>query len=432
MTGDRILLPMPHPGQQAIRSEARRFNWLSAGRRWRKTTLVMAIAVEAALRGERWIWGAPTFDQVRVGWDETRHAASGVATFTQQRMTAEFPTGGAIIYRSLDNPDNARGHTAYGVIIDEAGDVKPEAWYEVLRPMLIDTNGMAWVVGTPKGRNWFYREYQAAADRQDSAHWQAPTVGCEIVDGRLMRRKHRLENPEIPWAEIEHLFNTLPSGIFRQEILAEFLENEGAVFRNVRQCIGAGPDSPDANRRYVMGVDWAQQNDFTVLAVMEAESRRTCELDRFNQIGWDVQRGRLAAMAERWHVTGILAEENSIGGPNIEQLQSEGLPVKGFTTTSQSKQDIMVALQLAFERGEITIPDDPVVIDELEAFEARRLPSGRWQYSAPEGLHDDTVIALALAYEAANRPAGVQVLRTGNLYGSRARANRSGRRGSRI
>ena len=103
---------MPHPGQQTVRRDSQRFNWLSAGRRWRKTTLMMAIAVEGALKGMTWLWGAPTFDQVRIGWNETRHAAGGAANFTQQRMTAEFPTGGEIIYRSLDDANNARGHTA--------------------------------------------------------------------------------------------------------------------------------------------------------------------------------------------------------------------------------------------------------------------------------------------------------------------------------
>jgi len=172
----------------------------------------------------------------------------------------------------------------------------------------------------------------------------------------------------------------------------------------------------------VMGVDWAQSYDFTVLTVIERETRRVCAIDRFNQIGWEVQRGRLQALARQWQVCDILAEENSIGGPNIEQLQSEGLPVKGFTTTAQTKQDIIVALQLAFERSEIGIPDDEMLMGELQAFEATRLPSGRWRYEAPEGMHDDCVISLALAWEAANRPSNIQIVRSAaSLYGSRER-----------
>lgn len=436
MTGDikpmitkAIRLPYPHPGQQSVRRQARRFNWLSAGRRWRKTTLAMQIAVEAAVTGGTYLWGAPTFDQVRIGFNETRQAAADVADFNQSRMTVTFPGGGQIVYRSLDNPDNARGYTADGVIIDEVGDVKAAAWSEVLRPMLIDTNGWAWGIGTPRGRNWFWQEHsKAAADNDDSTiSWQIPTLGVRIENGRLIRVLHPRENPDIPFSEIEHLFRTLPADIFRQEILAEFVENEGAVFRNIRACVADGLERPSSNHRYVMGVDWAQQHDFTVLIVMEAETRRVCALDRFNQIGWDVQRGRLAALASKWSVSAILAEENSIGGPNIEQLQREGLPVKSFTTTNQSKQDIMIALQLAFEREEIGIPDDSVLIGELEAYKATRLPSGRWRYEAPEGMHDDTVVALALAYEAANRPARISIqYGAAALYGSRGKTTSRG------
>ena len=117
MTGveksDRIRLPYPHQGQILVRKEAKRFNWLSAGRRWRKTTLAMAIAVENAVKGKTIIWGAPTYDQVSVGFEETRKAAHSVVKFNQSRMEAHFPNGGRILYRSLDNPDNARCQPCY-------------------------------------------------------------------------------------------------------------------------------------------------------------------------------------------------------------------------------------------------------------------------------------------------------------------------------
>jgi hypothetical protein len=135
---NELLLPYPHPGQIAVRQQARRFNWLAAGRRWRKTSLVMTIAAEAALRGQQILWGAPIYDQVRIGWEELRHGAARVATFNNTLMTARFPTGGTITFRSLDNPDSARGHTADGVVLDETADIAADAWSEVLRPTPLD------------------------------------------------------------------------------------------------------------------------------------------------------------------------------------------------------------------------------------------------------------------------------------------------------
>ncbi|MBD3354309.1 MAG: hypothetical protein GF364_22695 [Candidatus Lokiarchaeota archaeon] len=401
-----IQLPSPHPGQQAVRRQARRINVLSAGRRWRKTTLMVSIGVEAAVHQKAVLWGAPTFDQVRIGWNETRHAAGGVADFKTSTMTATFPGGGIIVYRSLDDPDNARGHTADGVIIDEAGDVAERAWYEVMRPMLIDTDGWAWIVGTPKGRNWFWREYAAALDRDDAARWQIPTLGCRIEDGRLVRDPHPLENPDIPWREIEHIFSTTPIDVFRQEIMAEFLENQGAVFRNISANLYAGGETPEdhAEHRIVMGVDWGKQRDFTALSVVCADCRKELALDRFNQIDYTVQRGRLRALAERWHVGHIVAESNAMGTPIIEQLVRDSLPVQGFETTASTKPPLIESLALAFEREEVEWLEHPAATMELEAYERKVSgTTGRSQYSAPEGLHDDTVMARALANHAINQ-----------------------------
>jgi hypothetical protein len=123
------------------------------------------------------------------------------------------------------------------------------------------------------------------------------------------------------------------------------------------------------------------------------------EIDRFRGIEYSLQRARLQALYERHGKPTILAEANSMGGPVIEQLARDGLRVKPFMTTNASKSEAIEALALAFERGEIKIPNDPVLIGELQAFEAKPLPSGLMRYDAPSGGHDDTVMALAIAWQ---------------------------------
>ncbi len=409
----KIKLPYPHPGQRAVLKQAKRFNWLSAGRRWRKTTLGVMVAVENAIEGREIFWGAPTYDQVRLAWRETKRAAGGVMEFTQMRMTAELPqTGGRIVYRSLDDPDNARGHTADGVVMDEVGDIKKDAWYEVLRPVLIDTGGFLWAVGTPKGRNWFWREHRNALDRGDSMSWQVPTVGCEVTDDGLIRKPHPLENPDINFAEIEQIYRTTPSDIFRQEILAAFIENEGAVFRNIHACMTKEEAKPSEHKDHyvVMGVDWGKQNDFTAISVGCRDCKRELAIDRFNQIDYAFQRKRLEALVDKWGVSSILPERNSMGEPIIEQLVRDGLPVGrgtdndwGFQTTASTKSPLIENLALALERQEWAFVDNPTWIAELEAYE-RKVSSatGRSKYSAPEGMHDDTVMARALMLRGAD------------------------------
>jgi hypothetical protein len=155
--------------------------------------------------------------------------------------------------------------------------------------------------------------------------------------------------------------------------------------------------------QYVMGVDWGKHNDFTVLTVIDIDTQEVVALDRFNQIDYTFQRGRLKALFDRFQPVTIIAEANSMGEPNIEQLQREGLPVTAFTTTNATKAVAVEALALAFERGDIRILNDPVLIGELQAFEMSQTPSKMIRYAAPEGMHDDTVISLALAWQGAAR-----------------------------
>ena len=77
--------------------------------------------------------------------------------------------------------------------------------------------------------------------------------------------------------------------------------------------------------------------------------------------------------------------------------------VQGFTTTNATKAKVINGLQLAFEQQSIRILDNPIQTAELMAYQSERLPSGLIRYNAPDGMHDDTVIALALAWEGAER-----------------------------
>jgi phage FluMu gp28-like protein len=349
------------------------------------------------------IWASLTFDQSRTAMDETRKAVGANGTMNESRMSCTLPNGGRILYRSLDHPDTLRSKTAGGVVIDEAPFTSGRAWHEVVRPTLIDTNGFVWLIGTPKGQNWYWQEWQKAASRPDWALFHAPTLGVCITEGGLVREPHPLENPYIPYAEIVDLYNTMPERAFRQEILAEFTESGGGVFRRVRECAVAQPqDKPIEGHLYVAGVDWARTNDYTVICVIDATIGALVYMDRFNQIDYRTQTSRLVAVCERFNLAAIYSEANSMGGPLTEDLQQRGLPVYRFDTTAQSKQPLIQSLELAFERDQIKILPDEILIGELQAYEQQRMASGI-HYGAPEGMHDDCVMALSIAWRAAGR-----------------------------
>jgi hypothetical protein len=110
-----------------------------------------------------------------------------------------------------------------------------------------------------------------------------------------------------------------------------------------------------------------------------------------------------------------VAEANAMGGPIISRLQNgymtvlgefrAALPVQAWTATNATKAAVVQALSLAIEQGELTLLDDAVQKGELQAFESTVTQTGLVRYAAPEGMHDDAVIALALAWSGAAQEA---------------------------
>jgi hypothetical protein len=317
---------------------------------------------------------------------------------SEQEKFMELVSGGKLEFFSLDNPDAIRGKKFKRFIVNEAAFVPNllDIFNLVIRPTLIDYRGEADFAGTPKGYNGFWQLYNMTGE--DFAHWQMSSY----------------QNPHIPKSELDALNPTLPENAgkttvlleraWMQEIMAEFLEDGGGVFRGVTQAATLSPSEPVEGRQYVIGVDWGRTNDATVLSVIDTSEKVQVYLDRMTDTDYASQRLRLAALSKRYNDATVIAETNSMGQPNIEALQAAQVNVTGFTTTNATKAEIIQKLELAFELRQIRILNNAIQTAELMAYESEKLPSGLVRYQAPEGMHDDTVMALALAWYGADRP----------------------------
>lgn len=383
-----LTLPRRLDWQNQVVRDAKRFNVVDIGRRAGKTTLGIDRCATRETLSYPVGWFSPSYKMLVEIW---RTAVQILTPITNRRSVQdhrlELVTGGVIEFWSLDNPDVARGRKYRRVIVDEAAMIPAlmDAWNYVLRPTLTDFGGDAYFLSTPKGRNGFWQMYQWGVDPEMSewASWKMPSY----------------VNDKINPAEFDAMRDALPEMVYRQEILAEFLENEGAVFRNIAACMNAPATTPEAHAGHtiVAGIDWGKQNDFTAISVGCRDCRMEVAKDRFNQIDYVFQRDRLKVLCERWQPATILAESNSIGEPNLEMLQRDGLPVMPFQTTATTKPPLIENLALALERTEWQFQDDRVWTMELEAYERTVSPTtGRSSYSAPEGGHDDTVMSRAL------------------------------------
>jgi hypothetical protein len=296
-------------------------------------------------------------------------------------MRLEIIGGGVIEFWSLDKPESIRGKKYKMFIVNEAGFVPDLMNIRnfIITPTLIDYQGSDIYAGTPKGMNGFFALYNN--QQEDWARWQMSSYS----------------NPFIPTSELDSLKTLMPERAFQQEILAQFLEDGGGVFRRVRDVSTLQP-MEGGSGQYVIGVDWGRSNDSTVFSVLDVATKQQVAMDRMQDTDYASQRLRLKAMAERFNNAQIIAEANSMGQPNIEALQNMGCYVTAFTTTNATKANIIQSLELAFERGDIMLLKDEYQITELMAYQSEKLPSGLVRYGSPEGLHDDTVMALALAW----------------------------------
>jgi hypothetical protein len=392
-----IRLPKPHSKQGAIKHHPAKRKTITAGRRVGKTTLAAMAASEKSLAGRRVLYAAPTQEQTDAFWDCCRRwfaaaIKAGYVYKNESRRLIEFPHGGRIRAKTAWDADTLRGDYADLLILDEFARMKANAWGEVGAPMLIDNDGEAWFISTPKRKNHFHTMHvRGLGDGERWASWHFTSF----------------DNPHLSQVALDEITQDMSEEEYRQEILAEFLDNEGAVFRNIAACLGAQPTTPDQHKGHgiVIGVDWGKQQDYTVFSAVCRDCMCEVDLDRSNKIDYSWQRHRLATMVQRWDAYTVLPERNSMGEPIIEQLLLDGLPIAsgpdgqpGFQTTTSTKPQLIESLALTLERTEVQWLDIPIATAELEAYERKvSLTTGRPTYSAPEGVHDDTVVARALA-----------------------------------
>jgi hypothetical protein len=273
-------------------------------------------------------------------------------TLSESERRMDFREGGMIAVRSTHYPDYLRGAGLDLAVLDEAAFMEPGVWPEIVRPMLLDRRGEALFLSTPFGRNHFWELYKIGLDPEED-EWAS-----------FHFRSH--DNPLISRDELAAIERITPPRVWRAEYLAEFIDDAGQVFRGIREAATAPLDAqPVPGRRYVAGVDWGREIDYTCIVVIDAETRQMVAIDRFNRIGWEFQRERLKIVCDRWQPAVIWAEANSMGAPNIEALQREGLPVRPFTTTARTKAPLIESLALAIERRELALLPDEVLLGEL-------------------------------------------------------------------
>jgi phage terminase large subunit len=114
---------------------------------------------------------APFYSQAKqIAWDYLKRFSAPISTKVYESdLSVEIQGRSRIRLYGADNPDALRGVYFDGVILDEYGDMKPSLWSQVILPTLADRKGWAAFIGTPKGKNHFYKIREMA--RQNPLTW---------------------------------------------------------------------------------------------------------------------------------------------------------------------------------------------------------------------------------------------------------------------
>jgi hypothetical protein len=132
-------------------------------------------------------------------------------------LTIKLINGSTIALKGAEKPNNLRGRALDFVVLDEFADMRPEAWYEVLRPSLSDREGSALFIGTPKGRNHFYDLW---------------AKGIDGADGWESFQYTTVQGGNVSPSEVEQAKADLDERTFAQEYLSEFVTYSGLIYYN--------------------------------------------------------------------------------------------------------------------------------------------------------------------------------------------------------
>lgn len=350
-------------------------------------------------------WLAPTYNQVVAGFRLMVALASSAGVVRGRPTTSPFPvlslvSGSRIEFRSWEREQNLMGTSVAGGVIDEAGLLTPEAQAaissrrsETLGPLrYIGNPGIvagpfrrlcglgieASVPGSPMSKVYSFHRW-TWQDKYNALLDENPAKAADYV------------------TFIEQERASLPDFEFRRLYDAEWTEDEAAVFRGVASVVSDnGLSAPDSDQ-FCLGVDVAQVSDYLCAVSIGAKGRRLELRSRMRGVPYPAAAVELASLQRSMGNAPIVLEINGPGVALAQEFDRLCVQYIPFTTTSQSKQELVMTLAADVQEKRVTIADHAPMPEEFERFRYERTPSGTYRYSAPSGEHDDTVMAACLA-----------------------------------
>lgn len=272
------------------------------------------------------------------------------------------------------------GTNPIGVVFSEFSLTDQEAW-KYVSPILAVNKGWAIFNFTPRGQN---HAFQLINTNSDNPNWF-----IEVLTNN--------ETNVLTEDELNEERKNNPADFIDQEYFCKFIEGAGSFFKNIRDNVYTADDQVEPSHSYQIGVDLAKTMDYTVITPFDLNTFRAKKQDRFNKIDYVLQKAKIENTYLRYNKGLINIDSTGVGEPIYDDLCQKGLRVFPYKFNETSRRDLLVNLQLLLEQNKIKIPDEETLINELQSFRYEISERGRTKIKVPDGVHDDTVMSLALA-----------------------------------
>ncbi len=358
-----------------------------------------------------WWWTGPTYNQVMNGFRYITAFATTSGILACPPVTTPFPkvklvNGASIEFRSRDVPKNLMGDTIAGGVVDEAG-LLTEDQHSTISTRRSATLGPLHYIGNPGLFTGPFRRIaaraEAAGNPANEGHglyslhrwtWKDRHAALHAIDAEAAARYLAFIEEERAGGVAEFEFRRLYE--------AEWTEDEAAVFLGVMDSSSGPPLEVGApGERYSIGVDVGQRVDYLVAIAIGNASRRADAMLRFRGIPYPQAADRLVEFQKKFPGT-MTIETNGPGIALYQELRKRGARVAAFDTTGDTKEEAITGL--ATDLGKkLSLAMMPPLQHELSVYRYEKRAAGKvihYVYGAPSGEHDDTVMALAIGYQA--------------------------------
>ena len=339
-------------------------------------------------KGDNFWWVAPVFSQAKIAFNRMKEQVSYPAFFKENlsELKLTLPNGVHIWFKSADNPNSLYGEDVYAAVFDEFTRAK-EAAFIALRSTVTATKGKIKYIGNCVGtKSWhgklitkakIYTKENEGKEVDNLEYEYFKINAYDAVDAGIL-----------DLAEVEQAKRDLPEHVFRELYLAEPADDGGNPFglSHIAACV-----VPFISQKPVVcyGIDLAKSVDYSVIIGLDEDGH----LAYFKR--WQSSWNETVRILQGLENVPMLIDSTGVGDPIVEQVQDELDLAEGFHFSSRSKQQLMEGLAVAIQQQTVAFIDN-ILRDELDSFQFEHTRTST-RYSAPVGLHDDTVCALALA-----------------------------------